>query len=908
MNDDYEEEIGVGHQEALRLIKEAQEKGLTELALRSLGLTRFPEEIRLLPDLERLSIGNNQISEVPSWIAELKQLNYLSLTRNKITVLPAEIGALVNLTELAIGGNRISSLPSEIGDLAQLTHLYAWRNQLSTLPMEIGQLTKLEYISLRDNAITHLPEAISDFKKLRYLSIENNILEALPGSLNTLPLQVLNLQYNPGLGLSSAITGEVIRLPEYNAGETNKPQAILEAYYAIKAADATPLNEIKLVLVGRGEAGKTSIARRLVKNKFSKTQKETPGIDISRWKLDCGGPQPVKVNLWDFAGQIVTHATHQFFLSESSVYILVLSGRADTQKSDAEYWLRLIRAFACDEQGNVSPVIVALNKFNEHPFKVDRNGLKEKYPFVVDFIETDCETAAGIAELKALLAKTIANVSIIHHKFKGSWLKIKRALETAQKTHNYLPYSRPAEAEIGVETGTQTDPKKPTSSFQEICAKHHVHGADRQRFLADVFHALGVALNYGQDERLRDATVLNPRWVTDGIYRLLREAVSDDGKALLTIERVAQVLHEDETKMQRYLVELMRRFDLAFPLGDAGKRWLVPQRLAAEQPALKPEWINPPADTGTRLRYRYAVIPEGLLPRFITRTYPLSDDPDNPGTALPRWINGVVLANDAARALIRVDAEERMINIVVQGPVAQRKQLLGVIRADFGTIHGDIKGLDPIEEMETFPQVYTRVTTMTIDEAAKHLSAVGTDQGTKSFQPTEKLNQLSDPLARDKSAWRPRVFISYSSKNAPQLDQLLTRLKPLKSAKGLLSEWHDRCLGIGGDWDGEIRRELKSADVILFLISAEFCATDYINDIEVKLAIERAEKGECIIVPIILENVNLKGHPLAKYTYLPRKGTPIRDMKPQRKGWEEVERELGALLETLRQEKLAKKG
>jgi internalin A len=782
--------------------------------------------------------------------------------------------------------------------------------------MEIGQLTKLEYIDLSGNVITHLPETILGCKKLRYLSIENNILESLPGSLKTLPLQVLNLQTNPGLGLSSAITGQVIEGFEYVVGVTNNPQAILEAYYAIQAADATPLNEIKLVLVGRGEAGKTSIARRLVKNKFSKTQKETPGIDISRWKLDCGGPQPVKVNLWDFAGQIVTHATHQFFLSESSVYILVLSGRADTQKSDAEYWLRLIRAFACDGQGNVSPVIVALNKFNEHPFKVDRNGLKEKYPFVVDFIETDCETAVGIAELKALLAKTIANVSIIHHKFKDSWLKIKRALETAQKTHNYLPYSRPAatpaEAEIGaetgVETGTQTDPKKPTSSFQEICAKHHVHGADRQRFLADVFHALGVALNYGQDERLRDATVLNPRWVTDGIYRLLREAVSDDGKALLTIERVAQVLHEDEAKMQRYLVELMRRFDLAFPLGDAGKRWLVPQRLAAEQPALKPEWINPPADTGTRLRYRYAVIPEGLLPRFITRTYPLNDDPDNPGTALPRWINGVVLANDAARALIRVDSEERMINIVVQGPVAQRKQLLGVIRADFGTIHGDIKGLDPIEEMEIFPQVYSPVTTMTIDEAAKHLSAVGTDEGTKSFQPTEKLNQLSDPLARDKSAWRSRVFISYSSKDARQLDHLLTRLKPLITVKGLLDVWHDRYLSIGGDWDGEIKRELKSADVILFLISAEFCATDYINDIEVKLAIERAEKGECIIVAIKLENVNLKDHPLAKYTYLPRKGTPIRDMKPQRKGWEQVERELGDLLETLRQEKLAKKG
>ena len=126
------------------------------------------------------------------------------------------------------------------------------------------------------------------------------------------------------------------------------------------------------------------------------------------------------MNIWDFAGQVVTHSTHHFFLSENSVYVLVLTGREDTQKNDADYWLRLIRAFATSPDGRTSPVIAVLNKFNEHPFRIDRNLLREKYPFIVDFIETDCKSGLGIPELRAKLAEVIAGTGIVRQTFKFS--------------------------------------------------------------------------------------------------------------------------------------------------------------------------------------------------------------------------------------------------------------------------------------------------------------------------------------------------------------------------------------------------------------------------------------------------------------------------------------------------------
>ena len=111
--------------------------------------------------------------------------------------------------------------------------------------------------------------------------------------------------------------------------------------------DAIFARKLSTVNTGRRAAGKTSVAHRLIHNRFKRNCQETQGVDISRWRLRCEGRE-VDVNVWDFAGQVMTHSTHRFILSESSVYVLVLTGREDTQGTDADYWLRLIRAFGSD--------------------------------------------------------------------------------------------------------------------------------------------------------------------------------------------------------------------------------------------------------------------------------------------------------------------------------------------------------------------------------------------------------------------------------------------------------------------------------------------------------------------------------------------------------------------------------
>jgi len=891
-----------GEREAERRITEAVASGATKLDLSGLGLRTLPDAVEQLTTLRSLNVANNQLTTVPAAVWQLTALQTLNVIGNQIAklpeameqltalealyvaynqleALPEAVWQLKALQDLDIDYNMLGTLPEAVGQLKLLQELSVSGNQLVILPPSLGQLMALQTLHVSHNLLTTLPDSLAHCTRLTKLDVSHNVLTDLPDWLDRLPLDELWLQANPGLRLSESVTGPYV--PSYERLRKSRridPRVILEAFAESRGRDAQPLNEVKLVLVGRGAAGKTSIGRRLIKGTFSRTQRETQGIDITPWPLRCGDRE-VRVNVWDFAGQVITHATHQFFLSESSIYVLVLTGREDTQKIDAEYWLRLVRAFAADGQGRVSPVIVALNKFDDHPFTVDRRLLQEKYPFIVGFVETDCKSGRGIETLKETLGRTVGELPIVTQPFKRKWWNIRQVLQRAQRRRHYMPYD----------------------DFRTICAEAGETEETRQRFLADVFHALGVALNYGRDERLRDSTVLNPRWVTEGIYKLLREAVPDDGSGLLTMERVAAVLPDEPEKMRRYLVDLMRRFDLAFPLADDGDRWLVPQRLPAEQPDLGEHWTEP--EEATRLRYRYAVIPEGLLPRFVARTYPLSETGDGDARhALPRWRGGVVLADGDARALVRVDTEERRIDVTATGPATARLELLGVIRADFRTIHDDIRGLGAIEEMEVegSPGHYVPESTLRADEERRSESAVATPEGTVTLDPRTELNRFSEPQARDAMAWRPRVFISYTTHDVRQKDELLVRLKPLKETYGLLDTWDDGVTLAGTDWDSEVRVELEAADVVLLLVSARFRASDYVRGVEVRRAVERARAGECVVVPIILERLDdWTSEPFGRFNAIPRKGKPVRDFRPSRDGWNEVGKELRTLLQQM---------
>lgn len=121
-----------------------------------------------------------------------------------------------------------------------------------------------------------------------------------------------------------------------------------------------------------------------------------------------------------------------------------------------------------------------------------------------------------------------------------------------------------------------------------------------------------------------------------------------------------------------------------------------------------------------------------------------------------------------------------------------------------------------------------------------------------------------------------KVFCSYSHKDEHLREELDKHLSPFIHS-GLISTWSDRKILPGEVWDDEIKHNLKTADIILLLISADFLASKYCWEVEVNTAIERHKAKEACVIPIILRSVYWKYPPLslAQIQALPKNATPV---------------------------------
>jgi internalin A len=626
---------------------------LSELDLPHNQLTSVPSELGQLANLSELDLSHNQLTSVPSELGQLANLSELDLSHNQLTSVPSELGQLANLSELDLSHNQLTSVPSELGQLANLSALYLSHNQLTSVPSELGQLANLSELYLSHNQLTSVPSELGQLANLSELYLFHNQLTSVPPELGQLAnLSALYLHDNDQLGLSNEILGPTWKQVNRGATAAN-PQDILN-YYLKLLADRTPLNEAKLILVGFGAVGKTSLVNRLLHDKFDPHSAKTEGIQITQWPLRLNHAEDITLHVWDFGGQEIMHSTHQFFLTERSLYLLVLNGRQGHEDEDADYWLELVQSF-----GGGSPVIVVLNKIHEHPFDVNRGALQQKFPNIRKFIPTDCETETGLAELRAAIEQETNALEHLRDPFPKSWVAIKDRL--AQMADNYISFEQ----------------------YRQFC--QHDGEADRsaQDSLAVHLHSLGIALNYKDDPRLRDTHVLNPHWVTNGIYTLLNAPELADRKGELAATCLDRLLDASHYPPERhgFLLDLMRKFELCFRFEEDDGRFLIPDLLDKQQPEAAKSFDPHQC---LNFRYQYPILPEGLLPRFIVRTHVLSNDQ-------LRWRTGVILTFEGNRALVKADRSDRTVTISVDGPVASRRRLLAVIRSDFERIHRSFK-------------------------------------------------------------------------------------------------------------------------------------------------------------------------------------------------------------------------
>lgn len=131
---------------------------------------------------------------------------------------------------------------------------------------------------------------------------------------------------------------------------------------------------------------------------------------------------------------------------------------------------------------------------------------------------------------------------------------------------------------------------------------------------------------------------------------------------------------------------------------------------------------------------------------------------------------------------------------------------------------------------------------------------------------------------------KPKLFVSYSRKDSEFLEDFKTHIAGLKR-NNLIEEWTDQQINPGDVWEKTLKLELETADIIIFLVSSDFIASDYIHDIEVTKAIERHNKSEVIIVPIIIRPCDFQSTQLNIFQALPKNVEPVSKWEDKDEAW-----------------------
>jgi len=143
------------------------------------------------------------------------------------------------------------------------------------------------------------------------------------------------------------------------------------------------------------------------------------------------------------------------------------------------------------------------------------------------------------------------------------------------------------------------------------------------------------------------------------------------------------------------------------------------------------------------------------------------------------------------------------------------------------------------------------------------------------------------------------VFFSYSHKDEGLRNELEKHLSVLRR-QGVIDIWTDHRIGLGEEIGNEIDQHLESADIILLLVSSDFLNSNYCIDIEMKRAMERHERGEARVIPVILRPCDWQGAPFGKLKAIPTDGKPVTKHQTLDDAFLDVARAIRELAQQLR--------
>ncbi|MDZ8052954.1 MAG: COR domain-containing protein, partial [Aulosira sp. ZfuCHP01] len=634
-------------------------------------------------------------------------------------------------------------------------------NQLSSLPGEFGQLVNLQTLDLRSNQLSSLPGEIRKLANLTELDLRRNPLPIPPEILGS-----KNLSRDPG--------------------DVNE---ILDFYFRVQDPKETePLYEAKFLIVGEGGAGKTSLANKIQNESYElqPDEKSTEGIEVIRWHFTQANGKDFRVNIWDFGGQEIYHQTHQFFLTERSLYALV----ADTRKENTDFywWLKVVELLSDN-----SPVLIIKNEKQGRQCEVNYHQLRGEFTNLKEALPTNLATNRGLPEIKQAIQDYISRLPHVGTLLPKLWVRVRSALENYSR--NYINFYE----------------------YENLCRVNNLTDRQDMLRLSRYLHDLGVCLHFQDDSTLKHYVILKPEWGTTAVYKVLDNKNVKENLGCFTKDNLKDIWKNCEyADMRDELLQLMMRFKLCYPIPNSPGNYIAPQLLDIEQPAYNWDETN-----NLILRYEYMFMPKGIITRFIVETHPWIEQQKLV------WRSGVVLDKDQTRVEVIENYNLKEIKIRVEGN--RKKELLAVVTHELDKIHKSFERLQydtlvpcNCKECEGSREPYS----YELDKLYKRLKAGRYQiECENSYQMVDVRRLIDDvnlqsqfePLQQELSQARDKSLKKQPMINYHDFQILVTADRKIRASSEQGDEW------------GELRLEMNRIKLSLKLIDSRQTDTDLLK-------------------------------------------------------------------------------
>ncbi|MDN3633287.1 COR domain-containing protein [Neolewinella lacunae] len=424
--------------------------------------------------------------------------------------------------------------------------------------------------------------------------------------------------------------------------------------------------EGRLMLLGRGKVGKTSLLYKLKDPdcQLRPDEPQTHGINIWRdWRFSV--PQTnaeYRASVWDFGGQDVQHLTHQYFLTPGTVYVVVVNKRgSNTQDEYAnlDYWFRIITALGCNP-GQKARVLVVHNRFSGDGTAtgIDLAELQQRYAdsLAIDFHTVNLnEDVGALADLRQKIQSALLQLPEVGRDIIKGWPDVRAALG-AWRHKRRITYD----------------------TYADLCEEHGIESEEGQLLLSRYLGRLGELIHYEGRNLLSNNVLLDIDWITTAVYGVTQNQAFIDNQGRFSRAEIIAVWKANgvtRSTDHNLMLELLQvdAFELCWI--TQGGDFLTPSLFSAKAAAAR----EVRSDLGLRFSADY--LPEGLIGQLIVRLHALAE-----GEAY--WRSGIYLKDPETncRALVRQPVASNYLEITVEGAAPQNYAFLRRIRQELDTV------------------------------------------------------------------------------------------------------------------------------------------------------------------------------------------------------------------------------